>query len=806
MPRIADIKIFSAAVLLFVLAVVLYAPVIFSDTTFFARDNYAFHNPRRFFAADTAGRGELPLWNPYVGCGTAFQASLQSSVFYPFSMLYYVLPFQKGFKYFIVLHYFLAALNMYLLMRGWKSDRAAAFFSAMVFAFGGYLTSINNNVSFLTAGVWLPLVLLCHHRALKTGRVFYSLLTGCIIALQVFAGDASLYLLASIGCVFIYTLLWPFMNDKPLQVSRPKAWGLLGLGLLTAPILAAVQLLPFFEFVGSSRRLGGLGFDEVTVASFHPLEMVQLVLPHIFGGTMPMTRWFGQYWLDTVYMGLIPLFFAAVFIIYASDRLKLFLVAIAAAAVCLSFGKYNPLYYYLYSYVPGADMIKFPVKFFFIAGFAFAVMAGKGLGCFRACLRRRQNINGMLRCCAVFFVAASAVFVSVSLWRNELFHYYSLCVAHFDPAATQQLRRSLFEALRFDIARSAVLSGTFLLLLVLALKQKISGRALVFCIALLTYADLALTARTNTLCMAEEEFFRENPTAVFLKQDPSVFRVYSLAWLKTGNSFLHVPDVPFEKTYRRLQDAFHHNLGMYHHIQSAGEYSSVLNMRFQDVFHPVRTFFKLGGNSGVPQRYCRNILNLLNIKYIISLDRVDGLHLRLVRDGDVKIYQNPDVLPRAFLIKNLKVVQDEGAVLSALRRPEFSPSREAYIAETEAQRLRSFFASDRAGVAAAGVKETDISITHYGVNTVELHVRAPRPGLVVVADNYYPGWKAFGPEGEIPLVRVNYTVRGMPVIAGEQHIRMVFRPASLTWGALVSLLGLVLAGIGLIASRRRGAH
>ena len=126
-----------------------FAPVIFSHDTFLSRDIYLFYNPQHFFAAENIKAGTIPLWNPYLACGKPFQANVQSCIFYPLSSIYYFLPFQTGYKYFIMLHYFLGSLFMFLLMREWRYGTYAAIVSAMVFAYGGYLVSILDNVCFL---------------------------------------------------------------------------------------------------------------------------------------------------------------------------------------------------------------------------------------------------------------------------------------------------------------------------------------------------------------------------------------------------------------------------------------------------------------------------------------------------------------------------------------------------------------------------------------------------------------------------------------------------------------------------------
>ncbi len=219
----------AVPVLLLVLIAVLYfAPVIFSHNTFLSRDIYLFYNPQHFFAAENIKAGTIPLWNPYLACGKPFQANVQSCIFYPLSSIYYFLPFQTGYKYFIMLHYFLGSLFMFLLMREWRYGTYAAIVSAMVFAYGGYLVSILDNVCFLAAAIWLPLIVLLYHRGLKSGSFAYSLLAGLGISLQIFAGDASFYILTTLLCLVLYTLLWPALQTEfTQQKGSVRPWALL---------------------------------------------------------------------------------------------------------------------------------------------------------------------------------------------------------------------------------------------------------------------------------------------------------------------------------------------------------------------------------------------------------------------------------------------------------------------------------------------------------------------------------------------------------------------------------------------------
>jgi len=66
------------------------------------------------------------------------------------------------------------------------------------------------------------------------------------------------------------------------------------------------------------------------------------------------------------------------------------------------------------------------------------------------------------------------------------------------------------------------------------------------------------------------------------------------------------------------------------------------------------------------------------------------------------------------------------------------------------------------------------------------------PGLIVLADNWDKGWRAFWNGRPAPILRVDYTIRGVVVPAGTGTLEFIYQPASV-------FLGLWLAGLSAIA-------
>ena len=80
--------------------------------------------------------------------------------------------------------------------------------------------------------------------------------------------------------------------------------------------------------------------------------------------------------------------------------------------------------------------------------------------------------------------------------------------------------------------------------------------------------------------------------------------------------------------------------------------------------------------------------------------------------------------------------------------------------------------------------------------------------LLVLADVYAHGWKAYVDNQATPIVITNVAFRGVPVAAGEHTVRFVFDPDDLETGRMISsvlLVILIAYGIGyaVVAFRKK---
>jgi hypothetical protein len=90
------------------------------------------------FARDEIAQGRMPLWNPYNGGGTPLFANYQSAVLSPFSVPFYVLSFKSALIVSAFLKLFCLGYFTYLFLREIELAFPAAMTGAVAFMFAGY--------------------------------------------------------------------------------------------------------------------------------------------------------------------------------------------------------------------------------------------------------------------------------------------------------------------------------------------------------------------------------------------------------------------------------------------------------------------------------------------------------------------------------------------------------------------------------------------------------------------------------------------------------------------------------------------
>ena len=165
----------------------------------------------------------------------------------------------------------------------------------------------------------------------------------------------------------------------------------------------------------------------------------------------------------------------------------------------------------------------------------------------------------------------------------------------------------------------------------------------------------------------------------------------------------------------------------------------------------------------------------------------EDLGLRLVFNGDIYIYENEDVMPRAFVVHRVEMVRDDSEVLKRLKGETFDPRHSVLIGE-ELSPLDLAMNTE-----APLIDGSEARILDYEPNTVTIEARMESDGFLVLSDVYYPGWKAYVDDEERRIYRANYIFRAVYLDKGYYVIRFSYQPASFRLGSMISAISLLSA-------------
>jgi len=217
------------------------------------------HPWNTFLAAAVKG-GSFPFWDPHsYGGGYPFYANGSSATLYP-PRLVTVLLFDpvRAHDIFGMLHVFLSGLFMYALMREFRVGRAGSVLAAVSWMFAGFNMAWLHLEVVTPMSVFLPLDLLCVHRAARSGSRAATVVAGLVLGATLMSGHVIL-----MGLVYVVAMAYAgaLAVAGAYRGRRAGTWRqglphLVRLGLVVAISLgfAMVVLLPTAHALGGSQR------------------------------------------------------------------------------------------------------------------------------------------------------------------------------------------------------------------------------------------------------------------------------------------------------------------------------------------------------------------------------------------------------------------------------------------------------------------------------------------------------------------------------------------------------------------------
>ena len=756
-----------------------------------ALEGKTFVSPDAFMPAGFVRVGEqalyqehtYPLWNPYVFLGMpSFASGAYNPLIYPpdwpLALVHRVMPLPD--MTWLLLYYALGALFMFLLAREWGARSEGALLAGAAFVFAPNLVAVGSHGhgSQLVNSAYVPLLLWLTARWLRRGGLHHLGWLALAGGFQMLRGHAQIafYTWLAVGLYLLVDLVAGGRDGAqpavPWKLRIARAAGV-GLGVALAFGLAGFYNLPLRDYASYSIRGGGadggVGMDYATAWSMGLWELPSIVVPGAVGFGVP-TYWGGMPFTDypNAYVGMVAVVIALPALLTRGAS-RVFALALAVVALLISFGKYVPIYGFLYQHLPLFNKFRVPVMIIVLFQVAVALALAWGWTRILDDAEDRKGTGGpagrvMLGASIVLALALLIGVMGQESWRGA-YEKAALAKAALleRPGFSPETAQAAFRACVTDLGRVCVLGLLAAGVAVLARRRKVSAWLASLGLMGLLLADLwPVSARVMSPVIQPRienplEQGRDDVVEFLLKAGPTgTFRV-----------------LPF--------DEFQSNRFAGFGISSVGGFHAAKTRLIQDYLDDPKRVDDM------------KWMRLLNVRYAI-LNQPMGPGITPVYQGSKVVYEVA-ALPRVTVVGAYRVVQPAKAILDSVSRSAEDAATMTWLEKDPGLRL-------------GPVKGASATITRYRLNDVTVEVETPGPGLLRLADLWYPDWVATVDGRPAQILKADYLLRAVPVPAGKHRVDFHFRSRAVRQGVMLSLASLT-AVLGLLAvaglQRRRAA-
>jgi hypothetical protein len=165
------------------------------------------------------------------------------------------------------------------------------------------------------------------------------------------------------------------------------------------------------------------------------------------------------------------------------------------------------------------------------------------------------------------------------------------------------------------------------------------------------------------------------------------------------------------------------------------------------------------------------ILDMLGLRYVVFRGSPPTNAAPDFLSFDYWVMKNPGVMEQVFIPQKVECVADAKSRLEKIGGLSFNPREVAYV-ETQ--------------VSLPAVCVGKASVRERIPTRITVDAQMETPGLVILADRWDKGWRAFLDGNAVPILIANHALRGVVVPSGAHRLVFHYEPASFTWGLRVA--------------------
>lgn len=719
--------------------------------------------------------GHLPLWNPEMVVGVPVVAGF-GDLFYPTAWLRLVLPTTISIDLAFVVHYVLAGLFLYLLLRMLSISWLGSVVGGTAYQLSGVIVSYaspgHDGKLFVTT--LFPLMLIGLVLGIRRRRLEGYALLGIAVGLALLSPQyqTTQYALLASGIFALYLTL-----GEPAGLTPRQQWSSLGLASIGVGLgfgVAMLQVLPFMHYVPFSPRAGPASYDWATSYATPWIHVPEFFLSG-FTGSGYTGALGGTYWgpnglkLHSEYLGLPVIALAILGVGAPKRRLVQWIVGILVLFLLISLGDGTPFYRLWWSLVPYVNKTRAPGIAFYMVGFATAVLAALGAERLERGEGKTWVVGGMIAGGLVVLLATVGTFGSIAS-SYALSHQEALRLP-LVQAATAAQSGILWGALGSGVGLIAVAGVAFLYL-----RGKVTPPIFAVAVVILVGADLWRAgqgfwhwSRPETEQLGSDDVIRH------LTATPLPYRVYD------------------------LDPVYPHDALMAYNIPQVTGYHGFALQAYNNL---------VGGESEQENLHrSLNLWKLLAVRFFIYHDtlRAPGFHralgpARTAMGRQVYLYE-ADSIPPYVRVVPAGVKADTAQIVPTLMDPRLDYSRIVLFAPDQPVNPAPITEMPAPSASHA-------SIAHWapGRMTITLAPPPTDPSYLLVSENWYKDWRATVNGDTATVLRGDESLITVPIRAGARTVELAFEPQDyqtgkhITWASLFLLVAM--AGAPTVLRRR----
>jgi Bacterial membrane protein YfhO len=556
-----------------------------------------------------------------------------------------------------------------------------------------------------------------------------------------------------------------------------------------------------------------------------PRKLPTLLIPNLYGETennvlsklllkppveMKVGFWelliFGQpgsvYNRILAYIGLLPFLFYLVSIhLWKDSRIKYFWLLAALPLlflILINFTIFNQLITWIWSGARTLDHSRLLV----LCVFAFSTLAAFGLDAIQSAAQRKAAAS-MIKTAAILFAFVFVVLMSGNFAGNFLqkqgLEYYSKQASYYWKVNEQSFYSEAFAAVPVMFSETAkifvfpaLLCSIGAISLFFFTRGKISVLLCMSIITGLTVVDLLYFGRTDPpIYFSPPQAFAPGgiePLEMITEgtRDSRVMEIQSLK---------PIPDVPL-KHYSSLDEYYTRGVRFFdfNSFDFVARPDSLLHYGIPTSsgylgFYPARYFRLHRGRPNDILHYIKpnesvdiwsgGWIDMQSIRYILAVPGATSEKYQVAYSSkDLTVFENENAVPLMYFSPRIKIISDASKALEHIRSEQFNPHEYTILEEDS-------------GLSEIQIGSRSIT-TEKKSSTITATVQTSTDSLLVLSQNYYPGWRAFVDGKQVPILKANYTFQAIRVPTGKHSIKFSFEVVYFRMAVAFTAIGLLI--------------